>query len=175
MEDTGTATIDRLMGILAGTTPLSHGVEIIAQDVVIYMDGHTFRGINTWAAWLHYMRIRSRVADFDVQVDELVTNADGTISAYGRWKGQVKGSPVYSPPVWAHYRVVEGKVVEIWTTRTNYVFMLGPLMRTQAGHLLIMLHLFFWAKTAGGPDLRTAAAVTTTPQPLAACEESAVS
>jgi hypothetical protein len=79
--------------------------------------------------------------------------------------------------VWAHYRVVDGRVVEVWTTRTNYAFMLGPMMRTRAGHLLIMLHFFFWAKRSGGPDLRTPAAAAngSSPHPLSTCEERAVS
>lgn len=175
MEEAGTTTISRLLRIVAGKTPISHGVELIAQDVVIYMDGHTFRGINTWATWLHYIRTRSRVADLDVEVDRLVSNADGTITAHGRWKARQQGKEVFSSEVWARYRVVDGVVVEIWTTRTNYAFMVGPIMRTRAGHLLIMLHLFFWAKNSGALDLRTSRAVVSeSPQPLNTCEERAV-
>jgi hypothetical protein len=175
MEDSGKATISRLLGIVAGKTPIPHGAQIIAQDVVIHMDSYTFRGINTWASWLHYIRTRSRVADLDVELDRLVSNGDGTISAHGRWKARRQGEVVFSGEVWARYRVVDGVVVEIWTTRTNYVFMLGPIMRTRPGHWLIMLHVFFWAKSSGVPDLRTPAgagrASAPAPNP---CEERAV-
>ena len=174
MEDAGQTTILRLLQIVAGKTPIPHGVELIAQNVVIHMDGHTFRGINTWANWFSYIRTRSRVTDLDVEVDRLVGNGDGTISAYGRWKGTEQGQEVFSEEVWARYRVVDGMVVEVWTTRTNYAFMLGPLMCCRTGHLLIMLHLYFWAKKAGVPDLRTApAVVTASAQTLNACEVSA--
>jgi hypothetical protein len=153
MEDTGKATVSRLMGILAGKTPIPDGVEIIAQDVVSHMDGFTFSGINTWANWLRYIRTRSRVAELDLQVDRLVANDDGTISAYGRWKALDRGTQIFSKEVWARYRVRNGKVIEIWTTRTNYVFMLGPIMRSRVGLMLIMLHVYFWGKATGRLDL----------------------
>ena len=174
MEEAGKATISRLLRIVAGKTPIPHGVELMAQDVVIHMDRDTFYGINAWANWLSYLRTRSRVADLDVEVDRLVSNEDGTITAHGRWKARRQGEVIFSREVSARYRVVDGIVVEIWTTRTNYVFVLGPIMRTRAGHLLIMLHVFFWAKSSGRLDLRTSPAVVTGSAPaLNSCEESA--
>jgi len=174
MEEARKATILRLLQIVAGETPIPRGVELIAQDVVIHMDGHTFYGINTWANWLSYIRTRGRVADLDVEVDRLVSNVDGTISAHGRWKARQQGKEVFSREVWARYRVVDGVVVEIWTTRTNYAFMVGPIMCSRAGHLLIMLHVFFWAKRSGMPDLRTSSPlVTGSSHALSTCEESA--
>jgi hypothetical protein len=133
MEHAGKTTIIRLLQIVAGKAPIPHGVELIAQDVVIHMDGHTFQGINTWAVWISYIRTRGRVADLDVEVQRMVSNADGTLTAHGRWKAQQQGKEVYSRDVWARYRVVDGVVVEIWTTRTNYAFMVGPIMRSRAG------------------------------------------
>ena len=173
MEEADKTTISRLLRIVAGKAPIPHGVELMAQDVVIHMDGHTFYGINTWANWLSYLRTRSRVADLDVEVDRLVSNADGTITARGRWKARRQGEEIFSREVSARYRVVDGIVVEIWTTRTNYVFVLGPLMRTRAGHWLVMLHVCFWAKSSGVPDLRISPAVVAgSAQALNTCEES---
>jgi hypothetical protein len=174
MEEAGKTTISRLLRIVAGKTPIPHGVELMAQDVVIHMDGHTFYGINTWANWLSYLRTRSRVADLDVEVDRLVSHGDGTITAHGRWKARRQGEEVFSREVWARYRVVDGIVVEIWTTRANYVFVLGPLMRTRVGHWLVMLHICFWAQGTRRLDLRTSPAVVTGAGPaLNSCEESA--
>src|SRR4029453_19159765 len=146
MDEAGTATVSRLIEILAGRTPITQAPAIMAQDVVSHMDGFTFRGINTWANWLSYVRTRSRVGSPDLETDRLVTNEDGTVTAYGRWKGRKDGEPVRSPEVWARYRVMDGKVVEIWTTRANYVFLLGPVIGTRAGLLLVMLHIFFWSR-----------------------------
>ncbi|MGV3724069.1 MAG: hypothetical protein ACO1SX_24520 [Actinomycetota bacterium] len=174
MEDVGKATILRLLRIVAGKAPIPHGVEVLAQDVVIHMDGHTFSGINTWAAWITYLRTRNRVSDLDVVVDRLVGNADGTITAHGRWKARRQGKEVSSADLRVCYRVVEGVVVEIWTTRTNYSFPVGPFMDSSAGHLLIMAHVFFWAKNSGVPDLRVLpAAVSGSPPVLNTGEEAA--
>jgi hypothetical protein len=174
MEEAEKATISRLLGIVGGKSPVPHGAGLVAQDVVIHMDRHTFHGINTWAAWITYLRTRSRVADLDVEVDRLVSNSDGTITAHGRWKARRRGEVVYSRDVWARYRVVDGIVAEIWTTRTNYAFMVGPLMRCCVGHLLIMLHVFFWARMADVPDLRTSpAAAAASTQALNVVEEGA--
>ena len=109
MDEAGKATVSRLIEFLAGRAPISQAPEIMAQDVVSHMDGHTFRGINTWANWLCYVRTRSRVGSPDLETDRLVTNADGTVTAHGRWKGRKDGEPVLSPEVWARYRVVDGK------------------------------------------------------------------
>ena len=174
MEDASKTTILRLLRIVAGETPISHGVELLAQDVVIHMDRHTFQGINTWAAWISYLRTRSRVADLDVMVERLVNNADGTITAHGRWKASRHGVEVFSQDLRVDYKVADGVVVEIRTTRTNYAFPVGPLMASRIGHLLVMLHVFFWAKGSGVPDLRTSSSGASRPAPaLMACEEAA--
>lgn len=154
MEHDGKATISRLMGILAGKTPISHGVELIGQDVVAHMDGITFRGINTWANWIRYIQTRDRVTDLDLEVDQFVTNDDGTITATGRWKGRSQGRQIFSRDLWARYRLQDGVIVEIWTTRTNYEFMLGPFMRSRAGQFYFMLHVYFWGNDSNRLDLR---------------------
>jgi hypothetical protein len=174
MEEAGKTTISRILRIVAGDAPIPHGVDLIAQEVVIHMDGHTFTGINTWANWISFLQTRNRVSGLDVEVETMVRNADGTITASGRWKAQKQGQVVFSKQVAARYRVVDGVVVEIWTTRSNYAFIVGPLMRTRIGHLLVMLHVFFWSKSSGVPDLRTAPiSLTSSAATFTHCEESA--
>lgn len=155
MDEAGKATVSRLIEILAGRAPISQAPEIMAQDVASHMDGFTFRGINTWARWLSYVRTRSRVGAPDLETNRLVTNEDGTVTAYGRWKGRKDGEPVLSTEVWARYRAVDGKIVEIWTHRGNYVFILGPIMRTRVGLVLVMLHVFFSSRISGKLDLHS--------------------
>jgi len=155
------AVVSRLIEVLAGRAPISRAPEIIARDVVCHMDGYTFRGIDTWANWFSYARARSRVGSPDLETDRLVTNEDGTITAYGRWKGRKEGEPVLSQEVWARYRVMDGRVVEIWTHRGNYVFLLGPMVGTRPGLLLVMLQVFLWGKTCRTPNLPAETATST--------------
>ena len=171
MEDSGKTTILRLLQIVAGKAPIPHGAALVARDVVIHMDGYTFCGINTWANWITYLRTRNRVAGLDVEIDRLVTAADGTITAHGRWRAHQRGKEVFSRNLRVRYRVVDGVVVEIWTTRLNYAFPVGRMMDTHAGHLLVMLHVYLWAKKAGVPDLSGGPAATMPPPALTHCEE----
>ncbi|MFN3648159.1 MAG: hypothetical protein ACK47B_01160 [Armatimonadota bacterium] len=152
MEDAGQTTVARLIEILAGRAPISQAPEIIAPDVVSHMDGFTFGGFRAWANWLSYVRTHSRVGAPDLVTDRLVANEDGTITAYGRWKGCRDGAPALSGEVWARYRVVGGRIEEIWTTRTNYVFVLGPIMESRLGLLVVMLRVFCWSRLAGKRD-----------------------
>jgi hypothetical protein len=153
MDEAGKATVSRLIEILAGRAPMSQAPQLLAPDVVSHMDGHTFSGIDTWAAWLSYVRTHSRVGPPDLETGRLVTDEDGTVTAYGRWIGRENGERVLSGEIWARYRVVDGKVVEIWTHRGNYVFLLGPSVGTSFGLLLVMLRVFLWSKTVGRPEL----------------------
>ena len=149
MDEAGTATVSRLIEILAGRASIAQAPEVVAPDVLSHMDGFSFRGIKTWANWLSYVRTQSRVGSPDLEADRLVTNEDGTVTAYGRWKAQHNGETSLSDEIWARYRVVDGKIVEIWTHRDNYVFLLGPVMRSRAGLVLVMLRVFIWSRTAG--------------------------
>lgn len=149
------ATIARLMTILAGKTPIPAGREIMSQDVVSNMDGFVGRGINCWANWIGYIRSRPRVQDLDLVVDRIVDNPDGTISAYGRWHAERKGQRVVSELGKATYRFENGRVVEIWTTRTNYILQFGGWLHSRVGLLWVVLHFNYWRRFVGRIDLRT--------------------
>jgi hypothetical protein len=164
MEDEGKALVSRLMGILAGNTPIPQGVDIIAQNVVAHMDGIKFHGINTWANWIRFIRTRGDLDGLELVVDRLVTNDDGTITAFGNWKAHKNGEEIVSNELWARYRIRNGRIVEIWTTRTNYVFMLGPIMSSRTGQLMYMVHMYFWGRDSRRLDLRLAPEAATSTQ-----------
>ncbi len=152
MNEAGEAVVTQLIEILAGRAPLSQSPAVVAPNVVSHMDGFTFSGIDTWAKWLTYVRTHSRVGSPDLVTDRLVVNEDGTVTAFGRWKGQIDANEVLSGEIWARYRVAEGKVVEIWTHRGNYVFLLGPIIKSPAGLLVVMVRVFLWGRTSGKTD-----------------------
>jgi hypothetical protein len=148
MDESGTATVSRLIEVLAGRAPLSDARDIVATDVVSHMDGFTFRGIDTWAAWLSFVRARSLVGPPDLETERLVTNDDGTVTAYGRWVGHLAGQRVLSGEIWARYRVAEGKIAEVWTHRRNYVFLLGPVVQSRLGLMRVMVQVFLWRRSS---------------------------
>ncbi len=150
-------TVARLLTILAGKTPIAAGVDIMAQDVVANFDGWRFEGINLWANWIHYLRTRTRVTELDLEVDRIEPNPDGTITAHGRWRGLRRGMPVVSEMGVVTYRFHEGRIVEIWTTRHNYVLLIGPYLRYRWGLVLMLLQLYLWKRVAPQLDLTAGA------------------
>ena len=124
-EETNRATIARLTTILSGELPIEAGKEIIAPDVVANVDGWQFEGINVWANWIHYLRTRGRVARPTLLVDELAVHPDARVTLRGRWQGMRDGRIATSKPGAATYRLENGRIVEIWSTRSNYAFLCG--------------------------------------------------
>lgn len=138
--------VERLVEMIAGTQATAEAPAVLHQDVISHMDGLTFRGISAWQTWLAFLRAHSRVANLTADCDRIVTNPNQTLTVYGRWRGDDQGSPTRSREVWATYRVQDGLVVEIWTTRTNYTFMLGPIMRFRIGLLIMLAYVGMWSR-----------------------------
>jgi hypothetical protein len=138
------AVVARLADVLAGEVPMSDGEDLFAPDVDIYLDGLHFKGIGTWKTWLRFVRSRSRVADLTL-VEPRVTTEGDRIRLSGRWQGLVDGRVETSAVGSATYRVADGRIVEIRSTRTNYVFMLGGLVASYPGLLAVLAYVFFWS------------------------------
>lgn len=133
------AAVARLMTILSGESPIETGSEIIAHDVVAHVDGWTFQGINVWANWIDYIRTRGRVAQPTLVVDELVVGTDATVTVRARWQGVRQGQLRTSKQGVATYRLDEGRIVEIWSTRGNYAFLCGAHVSLHVGFVFELL------------------------------------
>ena len=151
--ETNRAVVAKLMTILSGDTPIEAGVELLSPQVVAHVDGWRFEGINVWANWIQYLRTRSRMAQPTLIVDRLEVNGDATVTAHGRWAGLRDGSRMTSPPCRARYRVVDGQIVEIWSTRRNYAFLCGGHVEYRLGLAFELLRVQQWKKTAPQLDL----------------------
>lgn len=140
------AVVEHLVELIAGTRPIAEAASVLHQQVISHMDGLTFQGISAWQTWLAFIRAHSRVANLTADCDRILTNPDQTLTVYGRWRGDYQAAPAVSSEVWATYRVQDGRVVEIWTTRTNYTFILGPLVRFRLGLLAILAYVGIWSR-----------------------------
>jgi hypothetical protein len=127
------------MTILSGELPIEAGSEIIAPDVVAYVDGWRFQGINVWANWIDYLRSRDRVAEPTLVVDELRVHPDSRVTISGRWRGVRDGRIVTSKPGAATYRLAHGRIVEIRSTRSNYTFLCGAHLEYRWGFAFELL------------------------------------
>ena len=147
------ATVARLMTILSGHAPIESGTEFMAPDVVANVDGWRFQGINVWANWIHYIRTRERVAAPTLLLDDLVVERDATVTARGRWSGVREERLVTSKPGVARYALVEGRIVEIWSTRRNYAFLCGAHVAYRAGFVAELLRAKRWKARVPQLDL----------------------
>ena len=152
-HETNRATVARLMTILSGELPIHAGSEIIAPDVVAHVDGWRFQGINVWANWIHYLRTRGRVAEPTLLLDELAVGPDAKVSIRGRWQGVRDGRVATSKQGAATYRLENGRIVEIWSTRRNYAFLCGEHLNYTWGFALELLRSQLFRLRVPGLDL----------------------
>jgi hypothetical protein len=151
--ETNRATVARLMTILSGELPIHAGAEIIAPDVVAHVDGWRFQGINVWANWIDYLRSRGRVAAPTLLVDELAVRPDAKVTIRGRWQGVRDGRVTTSKPGSATYRLENGRIAEIWSTRTNYAFLCGAHVEYHFGLAYELLRTQWWRTRVPRLDL----------------------
>jgi hypothetical protein len=147
------ATVTRLLDILRGDSPIESGVELFAPDVVANVDRWRFHGINVWANWIQYLRVRGRVDGLTLFVDQVVVEKDGTVTARGCWSAMRGNHRVFSKSCSARYRLENGRIVEIWSTRRNYAFMCGAHVERRAGFAAELLRAWWWKTRVPQLDL----------------------
>ncbi|HEX2205778.1 MAG TPA: nuclear transport factor 2 family protein [Longimicrobium sp.] len=159
------ATVARLMTILGGQTPIEAGAEFIHPDVVANFDGWRFQGIDLWANWIRYLRTRPGIADLRLVMERIEANPNGTVTACGRWHALRHGRPVVSNLGVATYRFEAGRIVEIWTTRRNYLLLFGPYLKYRWGLVWTLYRMSVWKRRTPQLALRAAAEAAAAARP----------
>ena len=136
--------VARLLAVVGGEAPLRDAMRLLAPDVICHMDRYTTRGRNVWFDWLDFIRARCPDGLF-TDVRRYETSADGIITAHGCLS---RGAPVATTPCQGRvrYRVANGRIVEIWTTRGNYEIIFGAKVRNPLSWLLVLLELAVWRR-----------------------------
>lgn len=136
------ALVARLLAVIGGDAPMSNASELLAPDVISHMDEFTVRGTDVWFDWLEFIRSRAR-GELRVDVDSIVTHPNGTITAFG-WLRTADGRT--RQPNQATYRVQDGRINEVWTTRENYAIIFGAKVRHRLTWLLVLLEMAVWRR-----------------------------
>ena len=132
----------RLLDVIGGNAPMTNALEILAPDVVAHMDEYTVRGTGLWFDWLEFIRAHAK-GDLRVEVDRIVTESDGRISAFG-WLRTADGRT--QQPNQATYRVRGGRIIEVWTSRANYEMIFGAKVRHRLTWLLVLVKMAVWRR-----------------------------
>jgi hypothetical protein len=136
--------VERLLPFLVKKKALSEVGELISADVISHMDQYIAHGREIWIQWVRFINSRGRVTQLETLLEQLVVNPDESVTAYGRWKALRKGEEAVSDETAATYRIEDGTIVEIWTKRTNYPFVVGPLIQSRLGLLCVLLYFRVW-------------------------------
>ena len=136
--------VARLLAVVGGDVPLEEVVNLLAPDVLCHMDRFTARGPDAWVDWVAFIRSRG-VENVRVVVERLETGADGIVTAYG---GLIAGPEGRSVPHGgnARYRVSEGRIAEIWTSRSNYEVIFGPRVHRPLSWMLVLSWMAVWRR-----------------------------
>ncbi len=138
------ALVVRLLAVISGEAPMGEAEQLLAPDVISHMDQWTVRGITVWYDWLEFLLSKTE-GHVTVVLDRLVTREDGTITAYGNLR--TASAPFSSRQEHqATYRLENGRIVEVWTTRGNYEMIFGPKVRHPVRWLLVLLEMAIWRR-----------------------------
>ena len=138
------ARVARLLAAVGGDVPMAEGVRLLAPDVLCHMDRLTARGVDAWVDWVEFIRSRG-AENVKVEVTRLETGADGIVTAFGgltAGPGAKPGPDLGS----ARYRVVDGQIAEIWTSRWNYEMIFGAKVRHPLRWLLVLVWMAVWRR-----------------------------
>jgi hypothetical protein len=130
--------------VISGEAPMADAERLLAPDVISHMDQWTVRGVTVWHDWLAFLRTKAG-GNVTAGLDRLVTNADGTITAYG--KLQTARAPLATRQEHhARYRFEKGRIAEVWTTRGNYEMIFGPKVHHPVRWLLVLVEMAIWRR-----------------------------
>jgi hypothetical protein len=138
------ALVVRLLAVISGEAPLAEAEHLLAPDVISHMDQWTVRGVTVWYDWLEFLLSKVE-GNVTVVLDRLVTREDGTITAYGNLR--TANAPCASRQEHqATYRLENGRIVEVWTTRGNYEMIFGRKVHHPVRWLLVLVEMAIWRR-----------------------------
>jgi hypothetical protein len=138
------ALVVQLLAVISGDAPMADAERLLAPDVISHMDRWTVRGVTVWYDWLDFIRMKAG-GNVTAGLDRLVTNGNGTITAYGKLR-TARASLASRQEHHATYRFEKGRIAEVWTTRGNYEMIFGPKVRHPARWLLVLLEMAIWRR-----------------------------
>jgi hypothetical protein len=138
------ALVVQLLAVISGDAPMADAERLLAPDVISHMDRFTVRGVAVWYDWLDFIRMKAG-GNVTAGLDRLVTNGDGTVTAYGKLR-TARASFASRQEHHAIYRFEKGRIAEVWTTRGNYEMIFGPKVRHSVRWLLVLLEMAIWRR-----------------------------
>ncbi len=150
-----------LVAVISGELPRLAAEAYLDSQVKIHVDSSNHRGSTIWYKWIHLIRNCGRVQDLRMTPCEVRGDPQdpGLVHLSMRWSGidRTRHTPVTAPDVhYLRYLVRDGRIVEIWTRKINYVFIFGGWVRSSVHFRLFQAWalLYFALLSLRGKDFR---------------------
>ncbi len=159
MTVTPECVVGDLVRVVGGALPRRQADRIIDRDVRIHMDAAEHLALAIWYKWIHLLRVCGRLSDLqmtDIQISMEAENPCIVVLSM-RWTGLDRSSGLRrtsdrAPGV--RYRLHQGRIVEIWTSKANYPFVFGNWITYRLGYRAFLgwAILYFWRLRRRGGD-----------------------
>lgn len=124
--------ITSILGIFAGKIPLSLLEQIAAQDVVCDMDRVRLNigrsGLKTWFRYMH-AKMRERQISVDIDISEIEEGEPGRYDVSGTLLTKHQNGKMETNGFAVTYLIENEKIARVWSTRSNYVGVIGRSIR----------------------------------------------
>ena len=136
-----------LVRVINGDLPRLAAQEILDPMVQIHLDSAECCGIDIWYKWVHLIHNYGRVADLRITDCEMRCNAGEPYLVHlsARWMGTTRSRRlriVSARNAQASYLVLNGRILEIWTHRSNYEFIFGRWIKYSIFYWIFLGFIF---------------------------------
>lgn len=136
--------IDDLFKVISGEVNIRNVEKIMSPKVVLHMDGVSFRGIQYWKKWVSFLRSRSPFKSLELRCERKTVEGDKVL-VLARWRGvDPSGEIHHSDDVVGTFQIQNGQLVEIWSKKSNYTFILGKKICSTVFFLVYLPYIFLW-------------------------------
>jgi len=135
-----------LVRVINGESPRLSAKDYLDPSVNIHMDSARHCGIELWYKWIYLIRNCGRLCNLYMTPCELSCDRENPniVHLSIRWSGieRSRWTPVVAPEIYhLRYLVENCRIIEVWTTKSNYIFIFGLWIR----YSILYRLLFLWA------------------------------
>lgn len=132
-----------LFKIVSGRKDVEFVNEVLAQDVLIDVDGQRFSGIETWKTWIGFLRSIPWISEIEVIPNHMRVDGDWIVVS-ANWHGIRRGRRGVSNECVASYKVSRGYITEIRTKGVNYAFFFTNGIKYRVVFMGILFYVWVW-------------------------------
>jgi hypothetical protein len=138
-----------LVRVISGESPRRAAEACLNPQVTIHMDSAIHRGITIWYKWIYLIRNCGRIWNLRMTPHNVRCDLHdpNLVHLSMSWSGTNRSHrrPATAPDVGAlRYLVRDGRIVEIWTHKNNYVFIFGEWIRYSIYYRLFLCWAIFY-------------------------------